>query len=170
MGELWDVFCANLGKNDHFIPALCWYGTDNWDFSSWKTRTHLSYHSQNHSCWWLCETKMSGQSQPWYWPSDCFTNVLWALQNNLAKIHYAWNHIYGENFKLTICTYAQSMALDTRTKCQLEILTGSTLSAIHNFWENILESSRDISETTPKLIWKMPASASEEWSNFQYQH
>ena len=44
---------------------------------------------------------------------------------------------------------AQSMALGTHTKFQLEILIRSTISAIHKFRENILESSRNISETTP---------------------
>ena len=46
----------------------------------------------------------------------CFTNVSRALQNNFAKIYNARNYIYGENFKLKLCTYAQSMALGTRAK------------------------------------------------------
>ena len=41
-------------------------------------------------------------------PGGCFTNVSRALQNNLAKIYNARNHIYGENFKLKLCTCAQS--------------------------------------------------------------
>ena len=86
---------------------------------------------------------------PFDGPGGCFTNFSWALQNNLAKIHNAKNHICVENFKLKLCTCAQSMALGTRTKCQLEILIRSTISAIHNFRENILESSRNVSETTP---------------------
>ena len=81
----------------------------------------------------------------------CFTNVSRALQNNLAKIHNARNHISGENFKLKLCMCAQSMALDTCTKFQLEILI-STISAIHKFREIILESSRKVSETTPWLL------------------
>ena len=40
-------------------------------------------------------------------------------------------------------------ALGTHTKFQLEILIRSTVSAMHKFQENILESSRNISETTP---------------------
>ena len=36
------------------------------------------------------------------------------------------------------------------TKFQLEILTTSTISVIHTFRENILESSRNVSETTPR--------------------
>ena len=74
----------------------------------------------------------------------CFTNVSRALQNNLAKIHNTRNHIYGENFKLK---------LGTRTKFQLEILTTSTISAIHIFRENSLESSWNVSETTPSQRW-----------------
>ena len=77
-----------------------------------------------------------------------FTNVLWALQNNLLKIHNTRNHIYGENFKLKLCACAQSMALGTRTKFQLEICITSLISAIHKFRENILESSWNTSETT----------------------
>ena len=74
----------------------------------------------------------------------CFTNVSRALQNNLAIIHNTRNHIYGENFKLKLCTCAQSMAL----------LITSTISAIHKFRENILESSWNVSETTPwSLGW-----------------
>ena len=60
----------------------------------------------------------------------CFTNLLRALQNNLTKIHNARNHIYGENFKLKLCTCTQSMDLGTCTKFQLEILIRGTISAI----------------------------------------
>ena len=63
----------------------------------------------------------------------CLTNILQALQNNLAKIHNVENHI----FKLKLCTCAQSMALGTRTKFQLEVLIRCTISAIHKFQENI---------------------------------
>ena len=73
----------------------------------------------------------------------CFTNISRALQNNLVKIHNTRNHIYGDNFKLKLCTCAQSMALGTRAKFQLEILITSTISATHKFRENILESSRN---------------------------
>ena len=40
----------------------------------------------------------------------CFTNISRALQNKLAKIYNAKNHIYGENFKLKLGTCAQSIA------------------------------------------------------------
>ena len=94
----------------------------------------------------------------------CFINVSQALQNNLAKVIHAGNHIYGENFQLKLCMCAQSVALGTRTKFQLEILTRSTISAIHKFLENVLESSRNISETTPWVWWmKLPRSA---WNLF----
>ena len=87
-------------------------------------------------------------------PGGCFTNVSRALQNNLAKIYNARNHIYYENFKLKLCTCAQSMALGTRTKYQLEIVTKGKISAIHKFRENILESSRNVNETPPvSLDW-----------------
>ena len=83
-------------------------------------------------------------------PVDCFTNVSQAPQNILAKIHNTRNHIYGENFNLKICTCAQSKALGTRTKFQIEILITSTICAIHKFRENFFESSRNVSETTPR--------------------
>ena len=79
-------------------------------------------------------------------PGGCFTNVSRAPHNNLAKIYKARNYIHGENFKLKRCTCAQSMDLGTRTKFQLEILIRSTISAIHKFRENILESSRNVGE------------------------
>ena len=75
-----------------------------------------------------------------------------ALRNNLAKMYNARNHFYAENFNLKFCTCAQSIALDTRTKFQIEILIRNTISAIHKFRENILESSRNVSETTPRLF------------------
>ena len=79
----------------------------------------------------------------------CFTNVSRGLQNNLAKIHNTRNHIYGENFKLKLCTCAQSIVLGIQF--QLEILITRTISAMHKFLEHILESSRNVSETTPDL-------------------
>ena len=95
----------------------------------------------------------------------CFTNVSRALQNNLAKIYNARNHIYGENFKLKLCTCAQSMALGTSANFQLEILKRSAISAIHKFRENILESSRNVSETTPRDSSVMPV-LTECWELF----
>ena len=82
----------------------------------------------------------------WNHPGCCYTNVLRALQNNLAKINSARNSIYVENFKLKLCACAKSMALGTGTKFQLEIRTRSTISAIHKFQENILKSSWNVSE------------------------
>ena len=64
------------------------------------------------------------------------------------KIYNDRIHIYGENFKVKLCTCAQSMALGTCTKFLLEILVSSTISAIHTFQENILKNSQNISETT----------------------
>ena len=110
----------------------------------WVTNTVISFVKVNSLVTAICMWLVQG-------PGGCFTNVSRALQNNLAKIHNTRNHIYGENFKLKLCTCAQSMALCTRTKFQLEILVTSTISAIHKFRENILESSWNVSETTP---WK----------------
>ena len=76
-------------------------------------------------------------------PGGCFINVSRALQNNLPKIDNARNHIYSENSNLKLCV------LGTRTKFQIEILIRCAIPAIHKFRENILESSRNVSETTP---------------------
>ena len=76
---------------------------------------------------------------------ECFTNVLWSLQNKLPKIYNVRNNIYAANFKLKLCTCAQSIALDTRTKSQLEIVI-RTILVIYKFRQNILESSRNVSE------------------------
>ena len=85
-------------------------------------------------------------------PRGCFTNVLRALQHNLAKIYNARNHIYDEHFRLKVCMWGQSMALGTRTNFQLEILTKTSISAIHKFRENALESSWNVSEILPWLL------------------
>ena len=74
-------------------------------------------------------------------PGACFTNILRALQNNLVKIYSDRNHNYDENFKLKLCTCAQSMVLGTHTKFHIEIYIKSTIFAIQKFRENILESS-----------------------------
>ena len=50
---------------------------------------------------------------------------------------------------ITFALRIPSMDLGTRTKRQLEMRIWSTISAIHTCRENILESSRDVSETTP---------------------
>ena len=52
-------------------------------------------------------------------------------------------------------------ALGTRTKFQLEILIRTTISVIHKFQENILESSRNVSETTP---WISEEPVNKLWS------
>ena len=114
-------------------------GAGHWKLTPRKTRTCLHYMqpiSWLLMTWWCKE------------PGSRFTNVSRALQHNLAKIHNTRNHIYGKNFKLKLCMCAQSHALGIHTKFQLEILARSTISAIQ-FQENILESSRNVSETTP---------------------
>ena len=80
----------------------------------------------------------------------CFTNVSRALQDIPSKLVYCRNRISYENFKLKPCTCAQSPALGTRTKFQLEILTINVISGMIYFREIILESSRNVSETTPR--------------------
>ena len=63
---------------------------------------------------------------------------------------YCRNSTCDANFKLKPCTCAQSHALGTRTKFQLEILTVNVISGVVYFHEIISESSRYVSETTPR--------------------
>ena len=87
----------------------------------------------------------------------CFTNVSRALQNILSKFVCCRNRTSYEHFKLKLCSCAQSDALGTRTKFQLEILTINVITGIVYFRETILESSRNVSETTP---WPWVSSSS----------
>ena len=84
-------------------------------------------------------------------PVSCFTNVSWTLQNILSKFVYRRNRNSYENFKLKLCMCIQIHALGTHTKFRLEILTLNVIYTVANFREIILESSRNVSETTPWL-------------------
>ena len=70
----------------------------------------------------------------------CFTNISRALQTILSKFVYYRNCICYENSKPKLCTCAQSHALGTHTKFQLEILTTDVISGIVYFHEIILKS------------------------------
>ena len=71
------------------------------------------------------------------WPTcdagGCFTNVSRALQNILSKFVYCKNSTCDENFKLKLCTCAQSLALGTRTKFQIDIFTTNVISGVVYF-------------------------------------
>ena len=86
-------------------------------------------------------------------PGGYFTNISRALQNILSKFVYRRNRASYENFKLKLCMCVQSHALGTHTKFRLEILTLNVISSIVNFREIILESSRNVSETTPSPVY-----------------
>ena len=86
----------------------------------------------------------------------CFTNVSRALKNILSKFVYCRNRTSYENSKLKLCTRAQSYALGTRTKFRLEILSLNEILGIVYFREIILESLRNVSETTPWLTSDVP--------------
>ena len=70
---------------------------------------------------------------------DCFTNVSRDLQNSLSKFVYCRNHTSYENSKLKFCTCAQSKVS----------AWNSHIDGIIYFRDIILESSRNVSETTP---------------------
>ena len=82
------------------------------------------------------------------WPG-CYFTVLRALQNIISKFMHYRNRTPYENFKLQLCTSAQSHALGTRTKFQLEIFTIKEISGILYFCKIILENSWNVSETKP---------------------
>ena len=103
--------------------------------------------------WSAVHDRISVRNSSWTQISQnlvhCFTNVSRILQNILSKFVHCRNRTSYVNFKLKLCECAQSHALGTCTKFQLEILTINVISGIVYFREIILESSRSISETTP---------------------
>ena len=80
-------------------------------------------------------------------PVGCFINVSRALQNILSKFVYCRNRTSCENFKLKLCTCAQSYALGTHTKFKREILTINVFSGIVFIRLIILENSRNPGNT-----------------------
>ena len=80
----------------------------------------------------------------------CFTNISWAIQDILLKFVYCRNLRSYENYKLKLCTHAQSMALGTRTKFQLEILTINVISSNAYFRESFWRA-REMLVKQPQL-------------------
>ena len=97
-------------------------------------------------------------------PGGCFTNISRALQKILSKFVYCTNSTCDENFNLKLCTCAQSLALGTRTNFQIEILTINVISGVVYFRENILGSSRNVSETAPRNdAWGVCDAEKDDW-------
>ena len=95
---------------------------------------------------------LSGKSPTAGSPGGCFTNLSRALQSILSKFVYCGNSTCYANFKLKLCTCAQSYVLGTRTKFVLEILTIIVIFGIVYFRDISLESLRNVSETTPRMV------------------
>ena len=93
------------------------------------------------------------------WAWGCFTNISRALQSILSKFVYCGNSTWYANFKLKLCTCAQSHALGTRTKFQLEILTINVILGIVYFREIILESNAEDEAYSVHEINLFPPSA-----------
>ena len=89
------------------------------------------------------------------WLRRCFTNVSRALQNNYSKFMSCRNPTSYENFKLKICTCAQSRAFGTRAKFQPEMLTINVISGIVYFRKIILESSRPLRTNVCEILTKI---------------
>ena len=99
--------------------------------------------------------RLEPYANPFHVPGGCFTNVSRALQDILLKFVYCRNRASYKNFKLKLCTCPQSHALGTHTKFQLEILTINVISGMVYCHDIILESSRNVNETTPwPLRWQ----------------
>ena len=86
------------------------------------------------------------------WDSISSSKVRYHLNINRFSMHIIDEYNNDKNFKLKLCTCAQSMALGSRTKFQLEILTRRTILVLYKFRENILESSRNVSKTSPLTL------------------
>ena len=148
-----------------FVSIRIWFW---WNFSTWQADNHRQMFRLSDSKMNLefpsgqplvLSPDVNCQSRHNFWNSlfkytiwagGCFTNVSRALQDILSKVVYCRNRTSYENFKLTLCTCAQSHALGTRTKFQLEILNANVIFGIVYFRKIILESSRKVSETTPR--------------------
>ena len=74
------------------------------------------------------------------------------LHCNLSNFLYCRNHTSYENFKIKLRTCAQSHALGTCRRSQLEILTINVFSDIAYFRGITLESSRNFSKTIPRAL------------------
>ena len=109
---------------------------------------------QNFNRIWIVMEMMLLKCIPLLQQCTIYLGVVSQTYRKLSKVisrkYTMPDYNYDENFKLKLCTCAQSMASGTHTKFQLAILTRSTICAIHNFQENVLECSRD-SETPPSL-------------------
>ena len=127
------------------------------------------------SAWWrhqmatfsallaLCEGKPSVTGGfPSQRPGVVSLWVSRALQNIFSKFVCCRNRTSYEHFKLKLSSCAQSHDLATRTKFQLEIPTINVITGIVYFREIILESSRNVSGTTPSdaglwfYLWSAP--------------
>ena len=80
-----------------------------------------------------------------------FENVVWKMAAILSwpqcvKIQHKRIMLIHESTKFQLEILKRSM-ISASTKFQLKILKWSMISAIHKFWENGLESLRNISET-----------------------
>ena len=115
----------------------------------WKCHLHNGGHFVPVS---MCQQYRYIQYRAYWCPGGCFTKVSRALQDILSKFLYYRNRTFDENFKLKLCTWAQSYALGTHTKFQLKIFTINVITGIVYFHEIILESSRNDSETTPWFL------------------
>ena len=143
-----------------FARAKTSYCVRNWVFpdcnSSWNSpmATKCNNYSNDVHAKSMSSVKFQGHTCPKIEKKS--TKAYSTASTNQLSSNNTKNDIYGENLKLKLCTCAQSMALGTWTKFQLEIFIRRTISAAYKFPENILESSQNVSETTPRSlkVWR----------------
>ena len=99
-------------------------------------------HAPNHH-WWESHPILDSRNDLEI--RGVFCQCLGAPQNIISKFVYCRNCISDENFKLKLCTCAQSRCINF----QLEILTINGIFGIVYSHTIILESSQNVSETPP---------------------
>ena len=110
------------------------------------------YQIQIEDTWHLSENRARSLYH-WNWDLGCL-GVVSLMFHKLFKIFspkivYCRYCISYENFKFKLCTCAQSYALGTCIKFQLETLIINVFSGIVYFHMIMFESSWNVSETTP---------------------
>ena len=114
----------------------------------------------------LCRVSRHWNSLAWlinHGPRGCCTNVSRALQGILSKFMYFTNCTSCEKFMLKFCTCAQSHALGTRTKFQLEILIINGISGIVYFRKIICRARETFVKPPPERNSQRSHPATPSW-------
>ena len=139
---VWNVHIVNANDRWVFMPP---YNHGQWSLEyhtimqcSVFTRYYV-LNATGHSTWNRHQTILGVVSQTFRELSKIISRKCTAPEITFMVRISSWNFV------------RVPMALGTRTKFQLEILTRSTISTIYIFRDNCLESSRNVNETPPPL-------------------